>query len=152
MLRERAPRFFLVLLALILAVSLAERVSAQTPVDTAAAVREARVAATAWLQIVDQGKYAESWGEAASAFQQAVTKPAWENAVRQARSPHEPFGAREEVMAQYTPELPNAPPGQYVILQYQTSVAGGRHVVETVVPAYDGERGWRVSGYFVRPT
>lgn len=27
---------------------------------------------------------------------------------------------------------------------------GGRQVVETVVPALDGKRGWRVSGYWVR--
>jgi len=151
MFRERARGFSLGSLAAILSVLLPNHSSAQVPVDTAAAIREARIAATEWLETVDEGKYAESWDEAASAFHQAVTQPAWENAVRQARTPYEPFGTRQESMAQYTAELPNAPPGQYVILQYQTSVAGSRQVVETVVPVYDGERGWRVSGYYVRP-
>ena len=71
-------------------------------------------------------------------------------AARAQRAPFEPFGARHQIMARYTMDPPNAPPGQYVLLQYQTDVSGGRHVVETVVPTLDGTRGWRVSGYFIR--
>jgi len=37
-----------------------------------------------------------------------------------------------------------------VLLQYKTDVSGGRQVVETVIPTFDGKRGWRVAGYFVR--
>jgi Protein of unknown function (DUF4019) len=123
----------------------------QSTVDTTAVVEAARIATAAWLELVDSGKYAESWNEAATSFQQAVTQSAWENSVRQARAPFEPFGTRREIMARYTTELPNAPPGRYVLVQYQTSVAGDRQVVETIVPIWDGDRGWRVSGYFVRP-
>jgi uncharacterized protein DUF4019 len=54
-------------------------------------------------------------------------------------------------MARYTTDLPNAPRGQYVLFQYETNVSGGRQVVETVIPVLEGKRGWRVSGYFIRP-
>src|SRR6266481_1089369 len=93
---------------------------------------------------------AKSWYEAAVAFQLAVTQEKWEQAVKSARGPFEPFGARRRIMARYTTEPPNAPPGKYVLLQYNTNVSRGRHVVETVVPVLDGKRGWRVSGYWVR--
>jgi hypothetical protein len=122
----------------------------QASVDTAATVGAAEKAAQAWLAIVDKGDIAKSWDEGAVVFQLAVTQDKWEKAVKGARGPFEPFGARRRIMARYTTEPPNAPPGQYVLLQYSTKVSGGRQVVETVVPVLDGKRGWRVSGYWVR--
>lgn len=124
--------------------------AAQTPVDTAAAIRAADQAAQAWLALVDKGQVAQSWEEAALSFQLALTKEKWAEAVKSARGSLEPFGTRRQIMARFKTDLPNAPPGQYVLLQYQTSGSGGRQVVETVVPTLDGKRGWRVSGYFVR--
>jgi hypothetical protein len=124
---------------------------AQTPVDTAAAVSAAKAAASRWLAVVDGGQYAVSWDDASTSFQGAVPKPAWEQTIATTRAPFDPVGTRQLVGARYTTDLPNAPPGPYVLLQYRTSVPGGKSVVETVVPVLDGERGWRVSGYFVRP-
>ena len=132
------------------AVLLAASLAGQTPVDTAATLRTADTAAHTWLALVDKGEIARSWDEAALVFQLAVTETKWEQLVRNARGPFEPFGARHQIMARYTTDPPNAPPGQYVLLQYQTDVSGGRQVVETVVPTLDGKRGWRVSGYYVR--
>jgi hypothetical protein len=129
---------------------LAASLAGQSPVDTAATLRTADTAAHRWLALVDSGDVAKSWDEAALVFQLSVTKSKWEQAVRSARAPFEPFGARHEILARYTTDPPNAPPGRYVVLQYKTDVSGGRHVVETVVPTFDGQRGWRVSGYFVR--
>jgi hypothetical protein len=122
----------------------------QTPVDTAATLRTADTAAQTWLALVDKGEIARSWEEGALVLQLGVTETKWEQLVRSARAPFEPFGARHRIMARYTTDPPNAPPGQYVLLQYKTDVAGGRQVVEAVVPTLDGKRGWRVSGYFVR--
>ncbi len=134
----------------LLAVLLSSPLGGQARVDTAVTVRTADTAAHAWLALIDKGEIAKSWDEAALSFQLAVTKAKWEQAVKSARGPFEPFGARRQIMARYTTELPNAPPGQYVLLQYNTDVSGGRQVVETVVPVLEGKRGWRVSGYFVR--
>lgn len=81
----------------------------------------------------------------------SVTKPAWKDAVLQARGPFEPFGARKLLNAVFRRQLPNAPPGEYVVLQYETRVQGNRTVVETVTPMRDPDGRWRVSGYYVRP-
>jgi hypothetical protein len=133
-----------------LAVLFSSALVGQAPVDTAATIAAAEKATQVWLALVDKGDIAKSWDEAALAFQLAVTQAKWEQAVKSARGPFEPFGARRRIMARYTTEPPNAPPGQYVLLQYSTTVSGGRQVVETVVPVLDGKRGWRVSGYWVR--
>ena len=138
------------LVASTLAALLSSALAGQAPVDTAATVAAAERAAQVWLAIVDKGDIAKSWDETALAFQLAITEAKWEQAVKGARGPFEPFGARRRIMARYTTEPPNAPPGHYVLLQYNTNVSGGRHVVETVVPVLDGKRGWRVAGYFVR--
>ena len=129
---------------------LAASLAGQASVDTAATLRTADTAAHRWLALVDKGEIAKSWDEGALVLQLGVTETKWEQLVRSARAPFEPFGARHQIMARYTTDPPNAPPGQYVLLQYQTDVSGGRHVVETVVPTLDGKRGWRVSGYFIR--
>ncbi len=145
------PPLRLPLLVSILVTLVLHPLASQTSADTAAAVRAAESAVHAWLALVDKGQIAESWDEAALTFQLAVTKAKWMQAVKKARGSFEPFGARRQIMARYTTDLPNAPRGQYVLFQYETSVSGDRQVVETVIPVLEGKRGWRVSGYFIRP-
>ena len=132
-----------------LALASITRLEAQQP-DTSA-VHLATEASQVWLKLVDDGKYDESWDTAAPSFQQAVTKPAWSQALAQARGPFEPFGERTLLGARYFETLPNAPPGPYVVIQYRTKVSGNREVIETVVPMRAGQALWRVSGYFVKP-
>ena len=124
---------------------------AQGPDTASTAVAAAQLAARSWLSLVDAGRYAESWDSAAAAFRSAVTGPQWEEAVRKARGPLEPFGARKLLGAAFHSSLPNAPPGHYVILQYETEARGGQTVIETVTPMKDPDGAWRVSGYYVRP-
>ena len=145
------PSLRLPFVASILVTLVVPPLASQTSADTAAAVRAADTAVHAWLALVDKGQTAESWEEAALTFQLAVTKAKWVQAVPKARGSFEPFGARRQIMARYTTDLANAPRGQYVVFQFETSVSGDRHVVETVIPVLEGKRGWRVSGYFVRP-
>jgi Protein of unknown function (DUF4019) len=124
---------------------------AQTPDSIGGAITAAQAAAQSWLTLVDQTRYGESWDSAARVFRIAVTKIAWEGAVRAARRPFEPLGARKLLGAAFQTKLPNAPPGEYVVLQYQTAAGGARRVVETVTPMKERDGRWRVSGYYVRP-
>ena len=101
--------------------------------------------------MIDQQRYGESWDSAAALFRAAVSKAKWEEAVQEARGPFEPFGGRKLRSATYTTTLPNAPPGHYVVLQYETQTAGKGTVVETVTPLQESDGTWRVSGYYIRP-
>jgi hypothetical protein len=120
--------------------------------DTTAAVAAAQAAALAWLSLIDNGSIAASWDSSSAAFRAAVSRTDWTAAVHSARDPFEPFGARQLALSRYTTQLPGAPAGQYVLLQFETGVSQGRRVVETVVPMVDPDGQWRVSGYYVRPT
>ncbi len=124
---------------------------AQSSDTAAAAVTAGQAAAISWLGLVDRGRYGESWDSAAAVFRHALTRAGWEAAVGSARRPFEPFGERQQVEAVFRTKLPNAPPGNYVVLQYRTKTGGGRTVVETVTPMKESDGVWRVSGYYIRP-
>lgn len=116
----------------------------------AAAVDAAKLAAEAWLEVVDAAEYGQSWDAAASMFKAAVTKEQWEEAVLQARGPFEPMGGRKFLGAKYMTELPGAPKGEYVVIQYQVMASDNTKLIETITPMLDSDGEWRVSGYFVR--
>ena len=47
----------------------------------------AQYSSDAWLAIVDSGKYAQSWDEAAQSFKAAVSKEQWQTALDANRAP-----------------------------------------------------------------
>jgi uncharacterized protein DUF4019 len=111
----------------------------------------AQAAADKWLELVDRAMYDVSWDSAAASFRRAVTKNQWRNALLETRMPFEPVGERRIIESRYTTSMPNAPTGNYVIIRYETWVAGGRKATETVIPMRDADGQWRVSGYVIRP-
>lgn len=138
--QRRALIFFL---AAALAVPLAHAQQAD-------AVKSAVDAADRWLALADAGDGAATWDQAAASFQAAVSRSAWSDALRQAR---QPFGAprsRKLLSSEFKTSLPGAPPGEYVLIQYETQFEHRAHAVETVVPMRERDGSWKVSGYFVK--
>jgi hypothetical protein len=110
----------------------------------------AQKSAEAWLILVDSGKYAQSWDEAAQVFKSAVTKDQWQSALGTVRTPQGKILSRTLKSATYTKTLPDAPDGEYVVIQYDTNFEHKQAAVETVVPMRDKDGEWRVSGYFIK--
>lgn len=106
--------------------------------------------AEAWLALVDQGEYEESWSEAARLFKGAVTKEKWKEAITAVRPPLGKLVSRKLKARQHTKTLPGAPDGDYVVIQYDSSFEGKKEATETVTPMLDPDGTWRVSGYFVK--
>jgi hypothetical protein len=120
---------------------------AQQPDTATAALR----AAQAWLAVVDSGRYGDSWARAADAFRERVTRDSWDSTMRTHRAPLGAVTSRVIIGAQPVTNPPNAPPGDYMLLQFRTQFAGREQpAVETVVPMKDPDGAWRVSGYFIR--
>ncbi len=103
-----------------------------------------------WLGMVDQGRYAESWKEAAEFFRNAVTKEQWEQSLRAVRKPLGKVVSRKIESATYSTSLPGAPDGEYVVIQFQTSFENKKSAIETVTPMLDKDGSWRVSGYYIK--
>jgi len=128
-----------------LAVALAGAARAQEkPEDAAAAGAEA------WLKVVDQGTYGQSWEDAAGLFKKAVAKEQWAAAAKAAREPLGKLLSRKPKSREHTKTLPGAPEGEYVIIQYDSSFENKKEAVETIVPMKDADGAWRVSGYFIK--
>lgn len=105
--------------------------------------------AAAWLVLIDDGAYDESWDVASSVVQGAMHKDEWGPTIRQARAPYDPISNRELVPSQFMTSVPNMPDGEYVRLTFATDTASGK-VNEIVALIYEGG-GWSVMGYFLRP-
>ncbi len=118
--------------------------AAQSPEDLA------EKSALAWLALVDSGKYEESWKEAASLFRGAVSQEDWKKMMVGTRQPVGKTLSREVKSRTYKENLPGAPDGKYVILEFDTSFGNKKTAVETVTPMQEPDGTFRVSGYFIR--
>jgi hypothetical protein len=110
----------------------------------------ARKSVDAWLALVDQEKYGESWEAAAKLFRKAVTRDRWKEAVSPVRAPLGKVLSRKLRSAESKSSLPGAPDGKYVVFQFDTSFAGKKSAVETVTPMQEEDGSWKVSGYFIK--
>jgi len=113
---------------------------------TAAAIEEAK----SWLQLVDEGEYAQSWTQAARYFRNNVGEEQWEKAVGPVRKPLGKVLSREVKNSTYTTQVPGAPDGKYVIIQFETSFENKRSAVETITPVLEPDGKWHVSGYYIK--
>ena len=118
---------------------------AQTEIDLAPAI----AAAQHWLALLDQGRYGASWEQAAPMFQEAMSRHRWETTLPGARDPLGGPIARKMRQADFTTSVPNAPPGEYVVIQFDTRFENRPMTTEIVTPMKVGDR-WLVSGYVIR--
>lgn len=118
--------------------------------DDAEGVPKATSAAKTWLALTDSGKYPASWETAAAMFRGAVTKESWGKAMSTVRAPLGAVRSRKLKSATFTHELPSAPKGDYVVIQYDTDFENKPGAVETVTPMLEKDGSWKVSGYYIR--
>ena len=135
----------LAVLSLVLLLAPASRMcAADKPEDVAQA------AAEQWLALIDASNFAGSWETAAPLFQKAVSQADWEKALKSVRVPLGALGSRKLKSAKYTKTVPEAPDGEYVILQFETDFAEKKGAVETVTPMLDADGKWKVAGYYIK--
>ena len=103
-----------------------------------------------WLALVDDGRYADSWEDAAGYFKSAVSAAQWEQMLSSVRKPLGDVVTRKLKSKEYMTSLPGAPDGEYVVIRYETSFTNKKTAIETVTPMLDKDNRWRVSGYFIK--
>jgi hypothetical protein len=114
------------------------------------ATQPAQTAARTWLALTDGGQYESSWDHAAAFFKASITKAAWAGAVSSVRSPLGPLKARKLRSATFMRQLPGAPAGEYVVIQYETQFQNRAGAIETITPMRESDGSWKVSGYFIK--
>lgn len=104
-----------------------------------------------WLSWVDDGDYGKSWERAAVIFRGMVTKVEWQTRLNTFRKPLGKVSERTVKSKQYTKTLPDAPEGEYVVIEYETVFANRQTVPETVVTVLEKDGKWRIAGYHFTP-
>jgi hypothetical protein len=103
----------------------------------------------AWLRLIDNGKYADSWKEASTYFRSRITEKTWVSTVQGVRAP---LGARTSRKLQnltFTKTLPGAPDGSYAVMVFQTSFQNKASAAEQLTVMADVDQ-WRAAGYVIR--
>jgi hypothetical protein len=112
--------------------------------------KAAQTAVEAWLSLIDNQKYAESWDTTATLFRNAVTSEKWQAAVQMARAQFGQLKSRVVKSATPATQLPGVPVGEYVVFQFDTTFEQKPTAVETVTAIREKDGTWHVGGYFIK--
>lgn len=121
----------------------------QYPEEIEHEMLEALKAAQAWLKLVDEGRYEESWNQGSVSFKAVMPKSSWVEALNAARRP---LGAvqKRSVKNQAPAMNPNRmPPGLYMVINYDTSFALATQSGEFMTMRKDPDGKWRILDYRV---
>lgn len=113
-------------------------------------IADAITSADAWLKLVDENKYAESWNETAAFFKGKVSQEEWILTLTNLKPQFGKTISREIFLSNYSTSLPGAPDGEYVVIQYKTKFELKKNAIETIVPMKDADGKWRISGYYIK--
>jgi DNA-binding CsgD family transcriptional regulator len=132
----------------LLALATFSQLSSAVPVTEVAAVQEStEVAASArhWLELLDQGRWEETYAATGSAFRKLNTLQVWSDASEEARTPLGAVVSRTFLSQESLP----APPAGYEVVKFSTRFANkSEPVVETVT--FEREGGdWYVVGVII---
>lgn len=144
----RSSLFVGTLVGLLLAIP--DPLSAQSNEE---AVETAKQVAQEWLALFDDENYEKTWAEASSFFKSKIGKEQWAMRIQQTKKRRpvlDSLQSRSLVAARHTTSLPNAPDGQYVVVQYRATYAQ-EEWIETVTLKKDPDA-WRVAGYVTKPS
>jgi len=121
----------------------------QAPTEEAS-LATAIASGSAWLTLVDQGKFGESWDVAAEIFRIGVPREKWIDAVGAVRGPFGKLVSRKSKATEAKSALPGAPDGQYVVMQFDSSFEKKQVAVETLTVRQEADGAWKAAGYFVK--
>lgn len=107
-------------------------------------------AAQKWLAGIDAGHYAESWTDASESFQGAITQDKWVAAMKSVRGPLGKMQIRTVDSAVTETEMPGAPDGKYVVMQFETAFVKKNSAMETVTFVLEKDGQWKASGYYIK--
>ncbi len=119
----------------------------QAMADQAADIAAAEKASADWLNLVDARNYPASWDTASSYFKSNFSKELWKGTAKGARGPIGAVKSRTLASANFSRNLPGAPDGIYVVIDYTTQFDKKPDADETVTMTVDTDNAWRVFGY-----
>lgn len=108
--------------------------------------------AEGWLDLVDRERYRLSWDAAGVALKAEVSKEEWAQTVGAARLHRGLVLSRRLVESETAEAVAGLPPGEYVLVSFETAFRGTGDSVESLILARERDGRWKVVAYFVRPS
>jgi len=106
-------------------------------------------AASEWVTLTDEGKWAESWRASGEFFRSQISAEQWAVVGGSVRDPLGAVTTRSFQSATAAKSLPGLPEGNYEVIEFTTDFANRAGAAETVTLVRE-ESGWKVGGYFIR--
>jgi DNA-binding CsgD family transcriptional regulator len=116
-------------------------VETAAPQGTASAEEQS---ARAWLSLVDDFKWAESWNATGKAFKDLNTQEQWASVAGKVQPQLGALQSRTIKSQEFVP----APPYGYEMVRFQSSFANRPSVIETVTLSRENDT-WKVVGYWL---
>ena len=108
------------------------------------------VAVTRFFDLVDQGKYGESWEGCSAYLKGEVPKEEWIKRLSGVRKAVGELVDRKQKDYQYSKDPgANIPAGEYMIYHFSATFANQTHLTETITVMLENDNKWRVAGYFI---
>ncbi len=139
-------KIVLLLVSLVMFTYSAPSIAGATP-DTEKAVV---AVAKKWLSLIDNGRYSDSWKGASVYFQGAISERNWEASLLGVRKPMGKLVFRRITTTRLAKELPGAPNGQYLVMEFRTSFEFKKSATETVTFMLEKNGTWKAAGYFIK--
>lgn len=104
-------------------------------------------AAEAFLTLIDQDNYQESWTEASAWLRKNVDAAQWAEHAGRSRQPLGIVTSREFKSVEFEDSLEDMPAGKYAFVFFSTTLSNDRSVSEMVGLMLEDDSSWRVIGY-----
>ena len=88
--------------------------------------------------------------DAAGFFQGAITQDKWVEALESVRKPLGKLEIRTANSAVTETQMPGAPDGKYVVMQFETAFAKKNSATETVTFVLEKDGQWKADGYYIK--
>jgi Protein of unknown function (DUF4019) len=116
----------------------------------AAADGPLEIAATTWLELLDEGRFADAWRESAPQLRDGTTAQAWTEATHKVRVDFGAVKSRNFVGKDYHRQLEGEPDGNYFTLRSQTTLADGTTRLEIVTLTAGADGQYRAAAYGIK--
>jgi hypothetical protein len=113
------------------------------------AIEAARTSARAWLALMDDNQYEETWDQAGQILKAAVSRDEWARKMSVTLGPLGKAESRAVRSSEYSTTMPGAPDGHYVVVKFDTTFQNKQTALETVT-LREEDGAWKVEGYWIR--
>lgn len=107
-------------------------------------------AAEAWLKLVDQGRYENSWEAGALSFQLTISKKEWSKALDTLRKPLGTVVSRQLLEQRVAQNPKGLPAGEYLVIYYKTIFSNRADANELLTLQKQNNGQWKLLTYHVR--